>query len=756
MLKYRSLGFHRCMRNRNVIRVYSDDTIFPWAKRWDSTTRPRSHRRIHAGMLTILPDAKHGRAVTDELWSVHCVSGLDVRFTQQYRRMSTIGQHTFSRPTTTTTLTLEAIQSRVVELERITKHRRLNKHDVHNEIWPLLNECAADGDALTSQSKSFGGHTEKCIAKAKLSNRLLELCLREVDEYRVHLWQWLKTRGNNLNEQSTSTHQTTSSESDSTSGNNDFSPSAFWKGVPHPSKQMYNLVFSAWKNVIESICQSSISDSNAKNAMEVMQSAAQQVSSLLTTMEDDYSSDVAFVRAYNDQVDKAKYAPLTVGAALPDVANYGEVMSAWGQCVDGSFHRQSEKSRRSGAFSEDRDSFQFRLRLEASAMKAIMELVESMEEDLYQSFSADNGGDANDETNVKNTTSPVRHRRPPPDKICYNIILTTMARQCNPSLYEMRLILQRMMERVKYEIEHSQIDYDETEADDHLEIGSNSNALSFFPNEVSYNSLIEARANRSAMFASEMRTRNEPKVGLFQSIQIPHHQWSNDKDNHDGPWQHWSERQAHSKAETRRGRRFTASEEEAILAEQILDEMCHLVTVSVRPNIWSYNSVIKAWINTSSDRGLHRAILILRALTLNRDVVDSESYRGGERTALKEELPTVLDRISQWTSRLLDKRTPIRAVGGELEIDYLSFEAESTTAHRDHGLHTNQMPLGISGRMALMNPAFQGSISSPRNFGKGSRESIGPLPHIEPNVHPDLKTFKIIINGEFRSRNLFS
>lgn len=144
--------------------------------------------------------------------------------------------------------------------------------------------------------------------------------------------------------------------------------------------------------------------------------------------------------------------------------------------------------------------------------------------------------------------------------------------------------------------------------------------------------------------------------------------------------------------------------------------------------------------------------MILRALTLNRDMVDSDSNRGSDRTAMKEELPTVLDRISRWTSRFLDKTIPIRAVGGELEIDYLAFEAESTTAHRDHGLPVNQIPLGISGRMALMNPASQGSNIVPRNEGNGNRESIGPLPHIEPNVLPDLKTFKIIVNGEFYSR----
>ena len=35
--------------------------------------------------------------------------------------------------------------------------------------------------------------------------------------------------------------------------------------------------------------------------------------------------------------------------------------------------------------------------------------------------------------------------------------------------------------------------------------------------------------------------------------------------------------------------RFTSSEEEAILAEQMLGEIDNISTVSIRTNIWSYN-----------------------------------------------------------------------------------------------------------------------------------------------------------------------
>jgi hypothetical protein len=175
-----------------------------------------------------------------------------------------------------------------------------------------------------------------------------------------------------------------------------------------------------------------------------------------------------------------------------------------------------------------------------------MELLESMEEDLYENFSP-------------NTS---QRKRPPPDRICYNIILASMARQINPSLYEMRLVLQRMMERVKYELERPD---NETEDDASAEHISNY-AMTFFPDVYSYNALIEARANRCAMFASEKQ-----QLPVQQSV--PRR-----------AWQHGNiENLSHRK------RRFTSSEEEAILAEQILDEMCRLTTVSVRPNIYSYN-----------------------------------------------------------------------------------------------------------------------------------------------------------------------
>jgi len=52
----------------------------------------------------------------------------------------------------------------------------------------------------------------------------------------------------------------------------------------------------------------------------------------------------------------------------------------------------------------------------------------------------------------------------------------------------------------------------------------------------------------------------------------------------------WQQGQGASNSIMEQGqRRFSSSEEEALLAEQIVEEMQHISTMSVRPNIWSYN-----------------------------------------------------------------------------------------------------------------------------------------------------------------------
>ena len=122
---------------------------------------------------------------------------------------------------------------------------------------------------------------------------------------------------------------------------------------------------------------------------------------------------------------------------------------------------------------------------------------------------------------------------------------------------------------------------DEDNADEHP-------SMECFPDVVSYNSLIEAQASRSSMFASDtpLRMGNRESNDAFQSIIIPHHKWSRGMAGKQS-WRQDDESKLSSSSST--PSKLTASEEEAIFAEQILDEMCNLATLPVRPNIWSYN-----------------------------------------------------------------------------------------------------------------------------------------------------------------------
>jgi hypothetical protein len=370
------------------------------------------------------------------------------------------------------------------------------------------------------------------LEKAKLCRRILETCLRDVEGRREFLWDWLVRNSGD------GTGGTTAEDA-----TEKFSPTEFWNETPHPTREMYSLAFSSWRHVVESCSSFSI---KSTVAMKRMEGSAQQASSMLSLMEDEYSSDEAFIHAYNSNVQKGSYTLLRIGAALPDVRNYSEVIGTWAQCIDGSNLRQKNNFARDG-------TFQTRLKLEATAMKSMMELLESMEEDLYENFGP-------------NTS---QRKRPPPDRICYNIILAGMSRQINPSLYEMRLVLQRMMERVKYELERPDNETEdadnETEDDASAELTSNY-ATTFFPDVYSYNALIEAHANRCAMFASDKQ-------------QLPPQR---------SPRRAWQHGTIENLSQSRKSR-FTSSEEEAILAEQILDEMFRLTTVSVKPNIYSYN-----------------------------------------------------------------------------------------------------------------------------------------------------------------------
>lgn len=469
----------------------------------------------------------------------------------------------FSTNPAATSLSLADLEYRVAELEQRT--HRLTNLDVQHELWPLLANCAVSSSSqYRSPSSKVYNLQEQAISRAKLSSRILDLCLKEVEDRRVLLWDWLQTTATNDIDDKNNGNRNEMTD------NQNFSPTKFWNEAPHPTRQMFNLVLSSWKTVITSSSQQQHYSNNSQQqtSIQLIEQAATQASTLLHQMEEEYSSDTAFIQEYNTRIDKGRYTTLLVGAAQPDVRNYSEVIGCWGACIDGGGVVRDGK--RKGKGRRDRDNnhhvrdgvLQQRLRLEACAMKAMMELLESMEEDLYGAFS---NSDESDMT----TSATMRQKKPPPDRVCYNIILASMARQLNPSLYEMRLVLQRMMERVQYELE-SERDDNEEEDD-----GNFSYAMSFFPDIFSYNALIEARANRAAMFTSEtssdMQQQQRRQQQQRQQLQS-----------------RWRQQLTNKVAKPMKSR-FTSSEEEAILAEQMLEEINHISTVSIRPNIWSYN-----------------------------------------------------------------------------------------------------------------------------------------------------------------------
>ena len=122
-----------------------------------------------------------------------------------------------------------------------------------------------------------------------------------------------------------------------------------------------------------------------------------------------------------------------------------------------------------------------------------------------------------------------------------------------------------MMERVQFELGCE----DDSPVLDEEEL--HFRAMEFFPDVFSYNALIEARANRSRMFASDGTIGNKSKVF--------HH-----RPRHHAMWE-----VGQSELMPKKRRKFSSSEEESFLAEQTLMEMGQLVTMPVRPNVHSYN-----------------------------------------------------------------------------------------------------------------------------------------------------------------------
>ena len=182
---------------------------------------------------------------------------------------------------------------------------------------------------------------------------------------------------------------------------------------------------------------------------------------------------------------------------------------------------------------------------------------------------------------------------------------------------------------------------------------------------------------------------------------------------------------------------------------------------------------MKAWIKCGTERGLHRSVLMLQALALN-----GTNIKGDDENVDKNEASTTLfERISRWGASLLsndgDSRQPndnrmlrnkskiseqhanapqFAGVGIANRLNYL---AQENRVKKSSQSHTYQFSVGMHSRMALMSSAFQPNDMNYVNPCKAENaeekqriDTIGPLPHIEPDVLPDINTFRLLINGE--------
>ena len=148
--------------------------------------------------------------------------------------------------------------------------------------------------------------------------------------------------------------------------------------------------------------------------------------------------------------------------------------------------------------------------------------------------------------------------------------------------------------------------------------------------------------------------------------------------------------------------------------------------------------MIKAWISTESVRGLQRAVLILYSLITNNISANKLA---------EDPSSSVLKSLSYWSSKLVDNTISIRAVDGRLEIDCVAVGTTSFSRKKQSTQQQHQIPFAMNTRMALITSAVYGNNKSREAPKKEILESIGALPHIEPSVDPDLKSFKMIIGA---------
>ncbi len=194
--------------------------------------------------------------------------------------------------------------------------------------------------------------------------------------------------------------------------------------------------------------------------------------------------------------------------------------------------------------------------------------------------------------------------------------------------------------------------------------------------------------------------------------------------------------------------------------------------------------MIKAWIKSGTERGLHRSVLMLRSLALN-GINGNESADvavEGDKSESESSSTTLFDRIARWGTSLLsnndnngrqtketrtenasrNKSNPQEQSGNDSHFggvgiaNRLNYIAQETPAKTPNQPSNDQFSIGMHSRMLLMSSAFQTSDAQSSNKStedevvneKRRMDPIGPLPHIESDILPDLSSFRLLINGE--------
>lgn len=147
-----------------------------------------------------------------------------------------------------------------------------------------------------------------------------------------------------------------------------------------------------------------------------------------------------------------------------------------------------------------------------------------------------------------------------------------------------------------------------------------------------------------------------------------------------------------------------------------------------------FSAVIKAWIKSGGERGLERAVLILRALALNGDKSRTQYIAQKKDTTAarntvdeRKEVPTVFERISRWGASLLVREKQIKKEGTVLEKTCLKrnmheedpngaknvfFEGRDTPfGHQNHNQSpTNAATVGMASRLNYLYSAIGGEL----------------------------------------------